>query len=90
MIYPTPDEIGGALLCVFDGHGGEDCAKTLTTLFPQIFLAKLKAVDFKQSTPQNLRQIFIDTYHEADSKLTEFDFLGATCTTSFIWQQGLK
>jgi len=78
------------LLCVFDGHGGDECARRLTTLFPQLFLSKLKAFDFKQSTPINLRQVFIDTYREADQKLIEFDFLGSTATTSFIWQQGLN
>lgn len=85
ICYPFPNETSPssmALFCVFDGHGGADCAKEAKKIFPTTLENKIQSI----VVSENCNQILRETFLEVDSKLEEFEYLGCTATSVFIWE----
>jgi len=80
--FPFASDPKKALFCVFDGHGGKDCAIQAKKNFSSVFQKYIKenCEDFSSA----LSQTFLDL----DSQLSEFEYLGCTATVVLIWQIG--
>jgi len=95
-LFPQKD-IG--LFCVFDGHAGMGCSKTLSTLFSTIFLkyweklnpghpsemSKAMVVDTGVEKSSMMSSFWREVYKEADDNLIKFEYEGSTATTLLVW-----
>lgn len=91
-----------ALLAVFDGHAGKECAIAAVEAFPQVLLSfsfilfndccsELFLQEFQKHLSQalnltDLSDIFTKTYLSLDEQLRKYEYQGSTATTAFIWE----
>lgn len=80
--FPFAADQFKGLFCVFDGHGGKECAIEAKTYFPKIFLDQIGDL----SNLENASKAFVETYLATDQQLKEFEYMGTTATTVFVWQ----
>lgn len=84
--YPFSEDPKKGLFCIFDGHAGKECAEAVATLFPKYLQMEIE----KTKNFEDMSIIFSKTYHSVDEQLTEFECVGCTATTVFVWQVGGK
>jgi len=75
-----------ALFCVFDGHLGSNCARTLQEIFPYHFKEYITSKYPNGEYPEDLSNLWNDVYHDIDQKLLKFEDEGSTSTTIAIWK----
>jgi len=80
--FPFESDPTRALFCVFDGHGGKNCAVNAKYLFPKEF-SRLVAI---HGLSDDLSQLFTTAFLNIDAQLVEFEYEGCTGTTIFMWQ----
>lgn len=71
-----------ALLCVFDGHCGKECAEEAVKIFPKEFLQILG----DPSKHRDISSVFHQAYLNVDTLLKHHEYIGTTSTTVFIWK----
>eukprot|EP01119_Soliformovum_irregulare_P020966 TRINITY_DN6865_c0_g1_i1.p1 TRINITY_DN6865_c0_g1~~TRINITY_DN6865_c0_g1_i1.p1 ORF type:complete len:613 (-),score=175.86 TRINITY_DN6865_c0_g1_i1:59-1897(-) len=79
-------ESNDAMFGVFDGHAGKDCAIAAVKKFSTIFKLKLEAYKSSNGNMCNLEQVFLDTYEQVDKELIEYEYMGCTATTAYLWE----
>jgi hypothetical protein len=85
IVYPFPEEDSPstmALFCVFDGHGGADCAIEAKKIFPIVMKEKVTSISLSSNSLQILRETFLNV----DQQLEEFEYMGCTGTAVFVWE----
>lgn len=75
--YPLEGDKDVGLFCVFDGHGGKECAEEIAEEFPKNF-----SYCFSQKngySKKDLKDIWLNAYKETEDYLKdskEYDFQG--------------
>eukprot|EP01126_Amoeba_proteus_P059575 TRINITY_DN7794_c0_g1_i5.p1 TRINITY_DN7794_c0_g1~~TRINITY_DN7794_c0_g1_i5.p1 ORF type:complete len:544 (+),score=113.93 TRINITY_DN7794_c0_g1_i5:127-1758(+) len=83
MCYPLSSvQPNISLFCVFDGHGGMECSRKLSEIFPVVFEQVLGTT----SLSCNLSHVFLQSYVLADKKISSLLFQGSMATTVAVWR----
>jgi hypothetical protein len=85
--YPSDSSLSTmSLFCVFDGHGGVECAAKAKKLFTDVFQNQMSKIGLSD----DCREILFKTFVEVDLQLIEFEYMGSTGTAVFVWENNGK
>eukprot|EP01119_Soliformovum_irregulare_P003406 TRINITY_DN1390_c0_g1_i1.p1 TRINITY_DN1390_c0_g1~~TRINITY_DN1390_c0_g1_i1.p1 ORF type:complete len:258 (+),score=65.72 TRINITY_DN1390_c0_g1_i1:424-1197(+) len=82
---PFQENTKGALFCVFDGHGGKECAQAVRDIFPQKFFEVLKEMDPKRVFT-DYSASFPRVFAQVDAMLLAHEYQGCTATVIYLWE----
>jgi len=83
--FPFDGSTKQGLFCVFDGFGGQKCAREATTVVPRVLAAEL-ALNGGAEKLRDLTEILPKVFAKSDEELKGHEDWGCTATVAFVWE----
>lgn len=81
-VFPFFGDTTRAFFGVFDGFAGKDAAQAASKVVPAELAKQIAA----RGISTDLTEVWKAVFEESDKQLTEFEYIGTTCTSLFLWQ----
>jgi len=80
-VFPFGHDATRAFFGVFDGFAGKECARAAAQIVPEELEKQIAA----KGLSTDISVLWPIAFEEADKRLAEFEYVGSTCTSVFLW-----